>query len=473
MKIQALSHAGLRIAAGGKELICDPWLLGSCYWRSWWNYPPVPRALVDSLKPDFIYITHIHWDHFQGPSLKVFPKETMIILPYDRYDRMRRDLNSLGFHNIVELRNGERRELAPGFAIRSYHINPTITDSAVVIEADGHVILNANDAKLAGLPLRQLLAKYPKIDFCFRSHSSANGRVCIKVTDEPDVVVDDNDHYLRAFSLFMQQVNPRYAVPFASNSCLLNDDVFHLNHLVQTPHIAKEYFDRFAAETGLKTKLQIMLPGDSWDSETGFDLTTEDWFGNRQERLIEYRDRVRPTLDRQAKIEARVKAPRKAVVDYFTALARNTPGWLAGSLRQEPVLIISRSEAETIGFAVSMSDKSVTVVEAADFNKYDIQADFPALILLQSVRMNMFGHAFISKRAQYRASRRNLGALQRFIFLLDLAECELLPMRTLLQWRTVRALLPRWREGLLYLQVLLKMRSGKSLPDIEEELLAA
>ena len=225
MKLQALSHAGLRITVGETELLCDPWVTGSCYWRSWWNYPPVPKDLVASLKPDFIYITHLHWDHFQAPSLRLFPRDTTIVVPYDRYDRMRRDLKAVGFENVIELKNGERVELASGLALRSFHINPTVTDSAVVIEAQGTVILNANDAKLAGGPLKHVKAYYPRIDFAFRSHSSANGRVCINVTDDPDVTVDDNEHYIRAFSLFMQAMKPTYAVPVASNSCLLHDDV--------------------------------------------------------------------------------------------------------------------------------------------------------------------------------------------------------------------------------------------------------
>ncbi|MEM7689148.1 MAG: hypothetical protein AAF291_09010 [Pseudomonadota bacterium] len=272
MKLQALSHAGLRINVGETELLCDPWVTGSCYWRSWWNYPPVPKDLVASLKPDFIYLTHLHWDHFQAPSLRLFPRDTTIVVPYDRYDRMRRDLKSVGFENLIELKNGERVELAPGLALRSFHINPTVTDSAVVIEAGDTVILNANDAKLAGGPLKQVKANYPKIDFAFRSHSSANGRVCINVTDDPQVVVDDNEHYVRAFSLFMQAMEPTYAVPFASNSCLLHDDVYQYNHLVQTPALVDAYFKDFARENGLATELKVMLPGDSWDSETGFDI---------------------------------------------------------------------------------------------------------------------------------------------------------------------------------------------------------
>src|SRR5688572_18674670 len=89
MEFKILSHAGLIVTANsGKTLVCDPWLIGSSYWRSWWNYPPVSKSLVDSLKPDYIYLTHIHWDHFHGPSLKKFSPDTCIIVPKGNYSRM-------------------------------------------------------------------------------------------------------------------------------------------------------------------------------------------------------------------------------------------------------------------------------------------------------------------------------------------------------------------------------------------------
>src|SRR4051794_18696259 len=272
MYFQTLSHAGLRVVASGKELVCDPWLVGSTYWRSWWNYPPVPAELVDSLAPDFIYLTHLHWDHFQSVSLKRFDRDTPVLVPYDRYERITRDLRKVGMRNVREIRHGERVELAPGFAVRSFHFAPFVTDSALAIEAEGVVLLNANDAKFAGAPLNQILKLYPRVDFCFRSHSSANPRACYHYLDSSDEHADDNEHYVRAFALFMARVKPRYAIPFASNSCLLHDEVFALNQFAQTPTLVAEYFERFARERGLDTRLQFMIPGDKWDSEKGFEL---------------------------------------------------------------------------------------------------------------------------------------------------------------------------------------------------------
>lgn len=427
---QTISHAGLRVGHGGHELLCDPWLIGSCYWRSWWNYPPVPTELVDDLQPNFIYLTHLHWDHFQGPSLKRFDPATPIYVPFDRYDRMRRDLRAIGMTSVHEIPHGRRVQLAPGLAIRSYHFSPFVTDSAVVIEAGDIVLLNANDAKLAGGPLRQILNDYPRIDFCFRSHSSANARACHHVIGEPDTQVDDNEHYLRAFALFAERVGARYLIPFASNSCLLHDDVYHLNPLVQTPQLARDYFERFAAERKLDTKLQIMVPGDRWSEKHGFEIAGQDWFERRPEHLAAYRDRIRPTLDRQARIEAKVKVSSRMVERFFGEVAKTTPAFLLRPLRGKEVLLVARSERETTGFAVDLAGGGKVRLVAPDaFEAFDIRVEFPALILLQSMTMNMFSHASISKRVHYHATREGWRALRRFIDILEWQECELLPLK--------------------------------------------
>lgn len=473
MEFQTLSHAGLRVAAGGTELVCDPWLLGSVYWRSWWNYPPVPRKLVDTLKPDFIYLTHLHWDHFQADSLRLFPADTPILVPYDRYNRMTRDLKAVGRTNVREVRHGQRVVLGPELAITSFHFSPVITDSAVVIEAGDQVLLNANDAKFAGLPLRQILKRFPKVDFCFRSHSSANPRACFHVTDAPQQEADDNDHYLRAFCLFMSQVKPRYAIPFASNSCLLHDDVYDMNALVQTPLAVRDYFERFRRESGLDTQVQIMVPGDKWSSDRGFELQNGDWFENRDQRIAEYRERVQPTMIKQAALEARVSVPLKQVQRFFADLSRMVPSLLMRPLRGKEVLLVARSEKSVQGFAVDMAAGKVREVSGEALDGFDMRIEFPSLVLRQAVTMNMFGHAGISKRVHYHASAAAMPALGRFVMLIEFAEAEVFPIRSHLSLRAFRALLPRWREGVLYAQVAADLVRGRDLPSIEEKQLGS
>jgi hypothetical protein len=95
------------------------------------------------------------------------------------------------------------------------------------------------------------------------------------------------------------------------------------------------------------------------------------------------------------------------------------------------------------------------------------------LILRQALAMNMFDHAGISKRVHFYATREQMPALRRFITLLQLEEAEIFPLRNHFSKRAIRALLPRWREGLLYGRAMFDVARGRSLPDLEERYLGA
>ena len=86
--IKIHSHSCLEFRLNKISILFDPWLIGSAYWRSWWNFPePTPfESLIkeiSSCEELYIYITHLHWDHFHGPTLrklyKLIPKLKFII----------------------------------------------------------------------------------------------------------------------------------------------------------------------------------------------------------------------------------------------------------------------------------------------------------------------------------------------------------------------------------------------------------
>jgi UDP-MurNAc hydroxylase len=473
MRFQVIGHASLRVNAGGKELLCDPWILGSCYWRSWWNYPPVSESLRETLAPDFVYLTHLHWDHYHGVSLRKFPKRTRIYVPYFRYDRMVRDLAHLGFNNVIEILHGIRVELADGLAIRSYQIGPIFTDSALVIEAEDKIILNANDGKFAGLPLRQILNDYPQIDFCLRSHSSANARRCMHITDEPDGALDDDTHYVASFSLFMKRVRPRYAIPFASNTCFLHKDTVAMNAFSQTPSMVKDYFEVFARREQIGTELRVMISGDEWTTDKGFTLAQNDWFEARDRKLREYAQQVQPTLQKYYAKEDKTRVSPKLLEEFFAQLWKSTPWILRRHFGDEQLLIASSNSVVRDYYALDLRSGAIRPVLPEAAGDYAIRTEFPAIILAHSLRMNMFSQAWISKRVHYYAPRSKMHILQKFLRILELSEAELLPFRKVLSVRTVRALLPRWREPLLYAHAVYHLLRGKNLLEIEARLLAA
>ena len=473
MQFSILSHAGLKVTSNGKELICDPWLLGSCYWRSWWNYPPVPEELVKSLRPDFIYITHLHWDHFHGPSLKKFPRETRIFVPLFLNDRMKRDLVDMGFPNVTEIAHGQRIQLSPELSIQSYHIGPVFGDSALVIEAEGVVILNANDAKLAGLPLHQILSDHPRIDFCMRSHSSANARNCMHITDGETATLDDETQYLRSFDLFMRKVKPTYAIPFASNSCLLHKDTFGMNEQLQTPLAVKEYFEKSCAERPHETKVKIMIAGDSWDQVEGFNIATHDYFENRSAHLEAYRNSQREKLEKYYATERKIKVSLPTIQEFAEQISRIAPRRLLKKLRGVGIAIISRSDDSKAFYEIDAFTGTARSILENEAMTHPIRIEIPAHILLQSIRLDMFAQAWISKRVHYYSTKASKPQLDAFLNILGSIEGEVVPRRKILSFRALRAVVSRWRELVLYIHAGYLYATGKTLPEIEARLLGA
>jgi hypothetical protein len=245
-----------------------------------------------------------------------------------------------------------------------------------------------------------------------------------------------------------------------------------MNDLVQTPQMVADYFSGFARERGLETKVQVMAPGDRWDSEEGFRIQPNHWFEDRPAKLAAYRERVRPTLERQAAKEARTSLTLKTVQRFFDRLGSNVPAVLTRPLKGTEVLLVARSGEKSSGFAVDLhGGGKVREVSPADFDRFDKRIEFPTVILRQALAMNMFQHAGISKRVHFYATGAAMPQLKRFVTILELAEAEVFPLRANLNARAVRALAPRWREGLLYARAAFDMARGNELPDLEEKYL--
>jgi UDP-MurNAc hydroxylase len=471
MRMTVLSHAGLLVEHEGRQLICDPWLVGSAYWRSWWNYPPVSPGLIAILKPDWIYLSHIHWDHFHGASLRLFSQETPVFIPYDRYTRMRDDLHHVGFKNVIELRHGRRRELDTGIAITSYQFSP-FTDSAVTIEAGGTTILNANDAKIMGGPLDQILRRHPMIDFALRSHSSANARSTFHCLDAPDKHVDDADAYHRTFCAFMHRVQPRYAVPFASNHCHLHRDTIGFNASIVTPSAVARAFDIFRRDHPMDTELKVMTSGDSWDAGTGFDITPSVWLEDRDNQLAAYAESKRATLERTYEREARARIREAVACRHLMDIVDAVPFIFRVRFRGRPVLFDVRAGSTRHGFLVDLWARQVTVVDPASADPMMMRVIIPTSIFVPALLSKMFGHAAISKRLQWQATKADMKRLELFSGLLSWHEAEAIPFRKLLNRRFFVCYMDRWRELLLYARMAFGVLRGRGLRAQEMQLLS-
>lgn len=449
MEFKILSHAGLAVSSGGVSLVFDPWLVGSCYWRSWWNYPPVSGDLIKGLKPDFIYLSHIHWDHFHGPTLRKFSPDTPVIVPRGHADKMKRDLDYIGFRNVVELRHGQGFDLAPGFRLTSYQFFPYL-DSAIVVECEGKTLLNANDAKFMAGPLRQILRRHPSIDFVFRSHSSANGRMCFEVVDDPTVVVDDESTYIASFAAFVRRTNARYAIPFASNHCFLHKDVYPLNGTIKTPQMVEEYFNSHGIS---RPEVKVMVTGDAWSSESGFCIAPQGrgFFDERESHLEAYRERMTPVLEKFYEDETCARVSLAEVEAYFRKFRAAMPLGTRWYFRGYPIVfVLEAGESRTI-FEVDLFRGSVRELPVADGTE-PLEIHTSTFIFKQAMEVNLFALIPISKRVRFRVTRRTKSRMEFLNQLWCLYEYEVPPSGKL-TFRFFETWLLRWREVFLYLRI--------------------
>src|SRR5437867_8388583 len=293
LSFTVLGHACMLLDVDGRRLLVDPWLIGSCYWRSWWHFPKPIDVTPELYNVDTIYLTHGHFDHFHYPSLRKFDRSVRIVVAKFITDRMRSGLQSLGFENIIELPHGARYTIDGG--VRLYSYQHGFDDSALVIEADRTTFLNLNDSHVTGLALRQILKRHGRIDFLLRSHAPAQGYpVCYDAQDAAELTFHGREEYIIRFVNSIRIVRPQFAIPFASNVCHLHPETlaFNKDHITprEVAETCREVFDS-------QSPVVVMMPGDSWGRAAGFKLSDPGAYRDPSGAIAKLADHARPKLD--------------------------------------------------------------------------------------------------------------------------------------------------------------------------------
>lgn len=444
MKFTILSHAGLLVEHAGVRVVCDPWLLGSCYWRSWWNFPEPDPELIADLGADFIYLTHLHWDHFHGPSLKrLFRRKTCVLVPKIPTRRMLEDLRCCGFRNTVEIPHGGSFALAPDFQLRSYQFGLGV-DSGVVLAGGGTTIFNCNDAKFFGLPLKQILADFPRIDFLLRSHSSAGPiPYCVENYERlpPEMLAqnDSADQFVRC----ALHVGARYAIPFASNHCFLHRETIGFNGTATTPEEVARHHRQVAASVGSRTECVVMPPGSSWGDSEGFRIQPFD-FSTRPEYIDSMLSRHGGKLTSFYAEEDRVSADFDSFLAYFEKMMAAVPGVIRRRALS-PIVFEVRDASGRCFWRIDPAVPAVAEVSAPLAG--DLVFEVHAAVLRDCVRNRMFSVWSASKRLKIKLpAPQALSVATRWLTFLDLYELEVFPLARNFSARSLAIRLRRWRE---------------------------
>jgi hypothetical protein len=221
----------------------------------------------------------------------------------------------------------------------------------------------------------------------------------------------------------------------------------------------------------LPTELKVMLPGSTWSSDDGFELKDTNAFTDREAWLARYAaDNAEKLRDYYA-LESKVTVTTETMRSFFQPFMTSIPWIVRRAFRNLPIVIIAEGGASAGQWSVNVHQQTVTPIDPAVAAAAPARMHVPAIVLRQSLRMNMFEHAAISKRVRYVATARMMPYLNRFELLLRAYELEFLPLRRNLSLPTLTTCLRRWRELVLYVQVAMQMARGRNPLDIEQDML--
>ena len=150
---------------GGPLLATDPWLAGNAYFGSWIHQHQIPPEQMQAVKScKYLWLSHGHPDHLSLESLQLL-RDAEILLPDHYGGRIYNWLRSEGFRVWI-LKDGLWTQLSD--RIRVLSLADCHQDAALLIDLDGHLVVNTNDAgdRGAGHFVRGLVPKF-KSSFLF------------------------------------------------------------------------------------------------------------------------------------------------------------------------------------------------------------------------------------------------------------------------------------------------------------------
>jgi UDP-MurNAc hydroxylase len=454
MQLTVIGHSCLFFQTGAGSILVDPWLVGSAYWRSWWHYPPTAEVRDEWLHPDFVYFTHHHFDHLHYPSARLLDKHTQVLIPRFGVDVMRAEMESIGFTRVRELDHGQLLDLGHGVQVGSFQYG--FDDTAFAVRDGSDVAIDVNDCKIRGRALRRLVEEVGRPTFVFKSYSFAQSYpIAYTATDEADLGIIERTTYIDDFIGRMREFRPRYAVPFGSMIAFLHPASRDLNQHLVSPHEVASA----AEEADLDpTQTVVMSPGDSWDSTSGFAISDEDWYADKEQRIEALAEKAQPRLDDQARREAGKTLDWAAFERYFSGFVRALPPFVGRLACSRPTVFHVPSSSEPYWTVDVRRRRVVRSTTPPDDRSGMTRID--EALLADAIEKKLVNYIHISTRMRVHLEPGGAGSDLGFWALIAIWEIGYLDLRVLLSPRFLRVL---WRRRDEVFEMLGALRGKGSL----------
>ena len=295
MKLTFFQSSAVMIETKGVKILCDPWLVDGELYGSWNHYPPIDFQPQNFNDVDFIYLSHIHQDHFSKKSLSKLNKDIPVIIHNYENKILRENIKEMGF-KVNELNHNDRTHLKnqvfinilaadncdPSICYKYFGCAPleskygsTSIDTMSVIDDQDNVLVNTNDCpfELSFTAATTLKEKYSKIDMLLVGYTSASAYPqCFTLSEAEKIREKERmqQDFLKKAENYVNLFEPDYFMPFAGRYTLAGK-LAPLNDYRGVTELddAFRYFTNSKNIDVEKSKCIILNPGSIFDTETG------------------------------------------------------------------------------------------------------------------------------------------------------------------------------------------------------------
>lgn len=222
--VRYISSACLVVQTTDVKILCDPWFTDGIYDGSWYTYPKVQDPVLLIGDVDYVYISHIHPDHYDPFFLRDFFKfwgEKTLLVSNQKANYLLKKASADGFKvKVID-------QLIIGNTTLNIIPNETSSpfdvDSALTVNHQGLSFLNLND-NIFNPDQNQLVhSVLEDLRFAAIAFSPAGPYPHTYHTDTTELLQESNRMKLHALSKFFEFLNeyrPSAVLPFAGQYLL-------------------------------------------------------------------------------------------------------------------------------------------------------------------------------------------------------------------------------------------------------------
>jgi len=232
IKVSYIYSACIIIETEDCKILCDPWFTEGIYDGSWFHFPKVDDPLNLIGEVDFIYISHIHPDHYDPDFIKeYFNKfgEHKILISNHKPNFL---FNKMKIDGFIPTIIDEKKDMIIGST--SIGILPHKTgsigdiDSALSIKykknQKEHVVLNVNDIIMDSKFIKKLKTLFPSIDILLCGYTGAGPYPQTYFSLDDKSLIEEANRKKRQFfdryKKLTDSLNSKINIPFAGKYIL-------------------------------------------------------------------------------------------------------------------------------------------------------------------------------------------------------------------------------------------------------------